>query len=112
MIVRWTRRALADLQRIADHIAQDNPSAAVELAVAMQQKADRLQRFPLLGRVGALDGVRELIVHRNYILSYRVRGAEVQVLQLWHVARNRPRGPAAATAPSPAPPKPKRPGSR
>lgn len=102
MIVRWTRRALADLQRIAAHIAQDNPGAAAELAAVVQQKADRLQRFPLLGRIGALDDVRELVVHRNYILSYRVRAAEVQVLQLWHVARNRPRGPAVAPSAAPS----------
>lgn len=94
--------APADLQRIAAHIAQENPFAAAELALAVQQKADRLQRFPLLGRIGALDDVREPIVHRNRIRGYRVRGAEVQVLQLWRVARNRPRGRAVPTTASPA----------
>lgn len=93
MIVRWTRRALGDLERIAEHIAGDNPLAAVEFAAAVQDRAARLQHFPLLGRIGAFEDTRELIVHRNYILTYRVRGAEVQVLQLWHAARDRPRGP-------------------
>jgi addiction module RelE/StbE family toxin len=93
VIVRWTRRALGDLQRVADHIGDDNPLAAVEFAAAAQDRASRLQRFPLLGRPGAVEDTRELVVHRNDILTYRVRAAEVQVLQLWHVARDRPRGP-------------------
>lgn len=93
MIVRWTQRALDDLQRIAARIADDNPLAAVEFAAAVRSRAERLQRFPLLGRTGAFQDTRELVVHRNYILTYRVRAAEVQVLQLWHVARDKPRGP-------------------
>lgn len=96
MIVRWTRRALGDLQRITEHIAGDNPLAAAEFAAAVQAGVARLQRFPLLGRIGAFQDTRELIVHRNYIVTYRVRGAEVQVLQLWHVARNRPRSDPAS----------------
>ena len=93
MIVRWTRRALDDLQRIAGHIAEDNPLAATEFAAAVQTRAARLQQFPLLGRIGAFQDTRELIVHRNYIVTYRVRTDEVQVLQVWHVARDQPRGP-------------------
>ena len=93
MIVRWTQRALDDLQRIAARIADGNPSAAVEFAAAVRNRAERLQQFPLLGRTGAFQDTRELVVNRNYILTYRVRAAEVQVLQLWHVARDKPRGP-------------------
>lgn len=99
MIVRWTRRALGDLQRIVAHIADDNPLAAVEFAASLQDRAARLQHFALLGRIGAFEDTRELIVHRNYILTYRVRGAELQVLQLWHVARNKPRGPVSRRRP-------------
>ena len=92
MKLRWTSRAVADLDRIAAHIAADNPLAAQRLAVAIRSQVDRLPRFPFLGRPGALSDTRELIVHRNYILTYRLHGDEVQVLQLWHVARNLPRG--------------------
>ena len=31
----------------------------------------------------------ELIVHKNYLVTYRLRADEVQVLQVWHVARER-----------------------
>lgn len=92
MNVRWTRRALADLQRIADHIAADNTGAARALVADTRRQVGQLQRFPLLGRIGAYQDTRELVVHRNFLVTYRVRADEVQVLQVWRVARNRPRG--------------------
>lgn len=90
--LRWSRRALADLDQIARRIAADKPLAAAEFAGAVRTSVERLRTFPLLGRAGALDDTRELVVHRNYLVSYRLHGEEVQVLQVWHVARNRPRG--------------------
>lgn len=86
----WTRRALADLHRIADHIAADNPAAASKLVDAFRDKATNLERFPLIGRAGGYGDTRERVVHKNDRLTYRLRGDEVQVLQVWHVARHRP----------------------
>jgi addiction module RelE/StbE family toxin len=89
----WTRRALADLTRIGDRIAADKPSAAETVLAAVSQQVGRLREFPLLGRTGVYQDTRELVVHKNYLVTYRVRGDEVQVLQVWHVARNLQRGP-------------------
>jgi toxin ParE1/3/4 len=89
--LRWSRRALADLDRIARRIAADKPLAAVEFVAAVRTSVERLGALPLLGRAGALADTRELVVHRNYRVTYRVHDDEVQVLQVWHVARNRPR---------------------
>lgn len=91
MKLRWTRRALADLARIRDRIAVDKPTVAAEFVAAISAKVDRLREFPLLGRTGVYEDTRELVVHRNYLVTYRIRGDEVQVLQVWHVARNLPR---------------------
>ncbi|MEQ1806383.1 MAG: type II toxin-antitoxin system RelE/ParE family toxin [Burkholderiaceae bacterium] len=91
MKVCWSRRALADLERIADRIAADKPLAATKFAAGVRAKVDSLSRFPLLGRTGAYQDTRELVVHKNYLVTYRVRGSEVQVLQVWHVARGTPR---------------------
>ena len=92
MKLRWTRRALADVNGIAARIADDKPSAASEFALAVSSKVDRLREFPLLGRTGAYQDTRELVVHTNHLVTYRVRADEVQVLQVWHLARNLPRG--------------------
>lgn len=90
MKLRWSRRALTDLQRLAERIeAHDKPLAAQAFVDAIGDKVGRLEAFPLLGRQGRLQDTRELIVHRNYFVSYRVRADEVQLLQIWHVARER-----------------------
>lgn len=89
MRLKWTRSALADLQRILDYIAQDDPQAAKALAVGFRQTAEHLTRHPFIGRRGDLEGTRELMLHRNYLLTYRVSSEAVEILQIWHVAQNR-----------------------
>ena len=91
MMLRWTRRATTDLNRIAARIAADNPLAARNFAAAIRTRVARLAQHPFLGRPGALADTRELIVRRNYIITYRRQADEVQVLQVWPVARNLPR---------------------
>ena len=92
MKLRWTRRALADLGRVCDRIAEDKPAVAEAFAAAVFNKVERLREFPLLGRIGALEDTREFVVHKNSLVTYRVRADEVQVLPVWHLARNLPRG--------------------
>ena len=88
MKLRWSRRALADLDRIAATIAMDKSMEATDFGTSISHSVSRLQDFPLLGRTGAYQDTRELVVHKNYLVAYRVRGDEVQILQVWHVARN------------------------
>ena len=90
MRLRWSRRALADMRRLAERIAADKPLAATRFVNSIVAKAAQLKAQPLLGRSGSQDDTRELVVHANYLLTYRLRGDEVQILQLWHVARDRP----------------------
>lgn len=85
----WSRRALADLERIISHIANDKPDAAARFAADILNKATTLAAMPDLGRE-VRPGVRELIVHRHYLLSYRVNYDRVEILQVWHTARKRP----------------------
>ena len=90
MKLRWSQRALADLQRLADRMAADDkPLAAQAFVEAIADRVARLEEFPLLGRQGRLDDTRELLVHKNYLVSYRLRADEVQLLQVWHMARER-----------------------
>lgn len=86
--LKWSRRALTDIARIVDYIARDKPGAAQELAIAIRAQAEHLRLHPYLGRE-SLPGVRELIVHRNYLLSYRIKPGRIEILQVWHVAQQR-----------------------
>lgn len=96
MELRWLRRALGDLDRIAAYIAQDNPQAAHELVRAIQKKTSRLSEFPFLGRASERTDIRELVVHEHYLVSYRLRREAIEILQVWHAAQERGGEPKAA----------------
>ncbi|MBK5204287.1 MAG: type II toxin-antitoxin system RelE/ParE family toxin [Polaromonas sp.] len=86
----WTRPAREDRKAIREYIAADNPSAALDLDELLSEKAARLLDHPGLGRPGRLEGTRELVAHRNYILIYDVAGDLVRVLRVLHAARQWP----------------------
>jgi len=48
--VVWTEPALSDLDAIAEYIALDKPSAAVNLVNKVFSSKDRLEQFPESGR--------------------------------------------------------------
>jgi toxin ParE1/3/4 len=89
MKLEWTRAALADLQQILDLVAEDNPQVARALAAGFKHSAEHLTLHPFLGRRGDLEGTRERMLHRNYLLTYRVGSEAVEILQIWHVAQKR-----------------------
>lgn len=86
----WTRRAREDRKTIREYIAADNPNAALDLDELLSEKAARLVDHPGLGRPGRVQGTRELVVHRNYILIYDVASDAVRVLRVLHAARQWP----------------------
>ena len=54
------------------------------------QKAAQLDKHPTLGRVGRMEGTRELVAHSNYILVYRVDGKAAEILRLKQAAQKWP----------------------
>ena len=48
MRLTWRQMALKDRVRIMDHIAQDNPAAAIELDETFGDKARRAAQNPVL----------------------------------------------------------------
>jgi len=77
--VLWRNRALEDVDGMAAFIARDNPTAA-----------DRLAFNHALYRAGRRPGTRELVVHPNYILIYRVGIDSVEILRLLHARQRYP----------------------
>lgn len=91
MQVKWLRRALENLDDEAAYIAGDSPRAAAEFAVHMRDSAATLADHPNLGRPGRITGTRELVVTRfPFILPYQVRGGTVEILRVFHTARQWP----------------------
>lgn len=88
MAVKWTRIALRSVDEIAGFIAKDNPTRAISFVLELKEAVTNLQVHPGMGRAGRVPGTRELVLHKNYIAIYRVRGHDVEILRLHHVARD------------------------
>ncbi|MDR6289351.1 MULTISPECIES: type II toxin-antitoxin system RelE/ParE family toxin [Inquilinus] len=90
MKLQWTRAARADRRSIYEYIEADNPRAAIDLDGRFDDIATRLIDLPHLGRPGRVQGTRELVAHRNYVLVYEIAGDAVRILHVLHAARKWP----------------------
>jgi len=87
----WSEPARQDLRDIFLYIAEDNPNAARVLLSEIKERAILLQANPLIGRIGRIDGTRELVITgTQYILPYRVKDNQIQILAVFHTARQWP----------------------
>jgi toxin ParE1/3/4 len=91
MRVRWLRKALRNLDEEATYIATDDPAAAQLVVERVLAAVAMLAQQPGMGHPGRLPGTRELVVAKTrYIVPYRVRGDEVQILRVFHTSRRVP----------------------
>ena len=88
----WTRPALGDVLQIRDYIATDSPRYARLVAERLFGAVERLEAFPLSGRVVPELGeptVRE-VIEAPYRIVYRVRPDVLEILTIVHSARRFP----------------------
>ncbi len=89
MKVLWTSAALRHLREAREYIEIDNPAAALKQIEMIETSANHLRAFPMIGRTGRHPGTRELPVSATpYILIYRIKEENVQILAVLHGARN------------------------
>jgi plasmid stabilization system protein ParE len=82
--VQVTTRALEDLERLFDFLAEHNPRVARERMLSVRRAFELLSDHPLLGRQ-AEDRRRELVLSRGgfgYVAKYRWVPSEDVVLIL------------------------------
>ncbi len=71
-----------------NYIAQDNRSAAIDVAERIIETAARLEQHPFMGR---LKATRELIVPGlPYVIRYRISKEAVEILRIHHMAQRWP----------------------
>jgi plasmid stabilization system protein ParE len=92
--VIWSDAAIADLRDICSYIARHDPQAAQRMGRGILDHVRILGSFPLIGPAyprGAQGSLRE-IVFRSYRIFYDVSetARTVQVLHVWHGAREEP----------------------
>jgi toxin ParE1/3/4 len=79
---------MADRKDIFDYIEADNPHAALTLDQRIESATRRLIDFPESGRLGRIEGTRELTVAGTpYFLPYKIVGDKVRILRVIHTAR-------------------------
>ena len=88
MALKWTKTALRSGDEIAGFIAMDNPTRATSFVLELKGAVTKLQVHPGMGRAGRVPGSHELVLHETYIAICRVRGDDVEIPRLHHVARN------------------------
>lgn len=87
MAVKWLKVALENMAMIADYIAQDKPDRAASFVQEIREKTLVLAEFPSVGRAGRVAGTRELIAHKNFLVIYRVKGTNIEIIRVRHVAQ-------------------------
>lgn len=96
MRVVWLKAAKEDRLETLSYIATDNPTAAERMDRLFSEAAERLGKFPQIGRPGSIAGTREFIPHENYRLVYQVDDDTVWILALIHTSRQWPPAEAAS----------------
>jgi len=89
----WTPRAREARQAAVEYIAQDNPNAALDQLDEIERQTDLLLQQPEIGRVGRMQGTRELVISRTpFIVVYRVRprARRVEILRVLHGSQQYP----------------------
>jgi toxin ParE1/3/4 len=89
--VAWRAQARADLEEILSYIAERNEWAAGSLLEAIEQATSQLPLHPYLYRHGRVDGTREIVVHPNYIVIYRVELTVIEVVAVLHSRQQYPK---------------------
>lgn len=88
-LVRRTSYA-QDLDRIVDHLAEDNPSAPFDMWDEIERQVQPLRDFPHSGRAGRIPKTRELVVTGTpFVVIYMV-GENVEVIRVLHGAQKWP----------------------
>jgi toxin ParE1/3/4 len=78
--------AEGDLDSIARHIAQHNPSAALDLIFELRVRCRSLSDFPMRGR--RYNAIYRTLVVAPYLIFYRVEDDVVAIVRVLHGAQD------------------------
>jgi len=92
MKIRYTPRALSDLQSIHTYISEHNPEAATRVIGIVEKRSAALSNHPNMGYASDEPNVRIILaIPYPYRIYYRVKGDEIEIVHIRHTSRRRPR---------------------
>jgi len=87
----WLESADEDLEVIVQHIGQYSVSAAERMWWRLHDSVLPVAQHPYLYRASErIPGLREIVVHPNYIVLYRVAETRIEVVNVVHSRREFP----------------------
>ena len=82
----YSQEAVADLVRLRDFIANNDPAAAARIAADLVARIDGLCEFPEMGRSVSQapepESIRDFIFGK-YVVRYTVHGAALIIFRIW-----------------------------
>jgi len=89
--VLWLESADADVAEIVDYIGQYDIAAAERMWQRIRESVLPLSEHPYLYRSSErAAGLREIVVHPNYIVLYQVTASHIEVVSVVHARRQFP----------------------
>ncbi len=84
MKLEFTYKALQDIHRLREFMAEKNPQAASKTAKRLHATLSRLAEQPHLGRaLSEVPGLREWVAG-DYIARYTIFEEHVVIIRIWH----------------------------
>jgi plasmid stabilization system protein ParE len=91
MNVVWSAAAVKQLQEAVDYLQGESSEGAISTRRRILETVRQVGQMPRCGRIGRVEGTREAADPRSsYIVIYQLTARAVEVLGIWHGARQWP----------------------
>ena len=91
MKILWSAASVRHLHEAVEYIQGESTGGANQVRRRILETVRRIGQMPFSGREGRIEGTREAVVPRTqYIVVYRVSAQSVDVIGVWHGARQWP----------------------
>lgn len=89
--LRWTRKAVADLERLYEFLAPVNRTAAARAVQTLAKAPTTLRTNPRIGEQLFEFQPREVrrIIVGHYEIRYEIQDKTIYILRLWHTREHR-----------------------
>jgi toxin ParE1/3/4 len=86
--VRYTRRALVQIDKVISYVEERSPRGAAHIRDRIATLVTLLQEHPHAGRTTTRPNVRRVFAQPYpYLMDYRVVGDEIVILRFRHTSR-------------------------
>jgi len=91
-LIEWTEQATRQLDQAYDHIALSNSEEVADrIRSRIVDSVQQLANFPMSGRVGRVNGTRELVIATTpFIAAYAIDRHRIVILAIYHGAQKWP----------------------